>query len=251
MQPKDDACLGISIGIWNGSQTGRGGSLLYRTLLEDALKDGLQGGTAWRVIEGGNHRGVFRSIESEVVSNELPVWLQFIDRSDPILRWIRSAKEILADGGIIVLDNQLHGQIEAGVKRIERIEPRERVERVEQRLAGGGSQAVSTDPWTAQGMQVTIYTLEKNKVHGKLIYQAVAEYLRHRDVLWVATMRGLGGFGDGREIRQSGWFRKEDTPIMMVVVDKTEKLSPHLAGLVELVGDQGIVVSSEVTWVHP
>lgn len=233
MPLREDSWLGISIGIWNGSQTGRGGRLLYRALLEDAMNQGLQGGTAWRVIEGGNQRGIFRSIESEVASNGLPVWLQFIDNADRGLRWLPSATRIVGDGGMIVLDKHNHRQLHF------------------ESTAEGGSQTVLTDAVATQGIQVTIYTLETNKVHGKLVYQAVAEYLRHRDVLWVATMRGLGGFGEGREIRESGWFRKQDTPIMMVVVDKAEKISPLLGGLVELVGNQGTVVRTEVSWVHP
>ncbi|OFW81189.1 MAG: hypothetical protein A2201_13945 [Alicyclobacillus sp. RIFOXYA1_FULL_53_8] len=161
----------------------------------------------------------------------MPVWLQFIDNAERGLRWLPSATRIVGDGGMIVIDNHNHLHAES--------------------TAEGGSQTVLTDSVTTQGIQVTIYTLDTNKVHGKLVYQAVAEYLRHRDVLWVATMRGLGGFGEGREIRESGWFRKQDTPIMMVVVDKAEKISPLLGGLVELVGNQGTVVRTEVSWVHP
>ena len=247
----------VSVGIWNGSRSTSDGTLLYRKLLSEAMIHGIRGGTVWRVIEGGNRGGVFRSIESEVASNELPLWIEFIDQAPTVQSWLPTAQRLLAGCGVIVLNPEVQQGLsftggetptsglnsEGGDLAVNQQEHTE-----SGRTNVGENQAGLS---TVKGLQITIYTLERAKVNGKPLYQAAAEYLRHRDILWVATMRGLYGYGESRAIRQAGWFNKVDTPVMMVAADKEEKLAPHVAGLVELVGSSGFVVTSPVKWMEP
>lgn len=260
----------LCVGIWNGSRTTSDGNLLYRRLLSDALVHGLSGGTVWRVIEGGNRNGIFRSIESEVASNELPVWIEFIDAPSRVLSWLPVVQPLLAKSAVLVLHHQVH----TGVGLLTHLRAADGADSrggITNMKPGDGTNTGTNHlgnhhahdhgnhhmhpPTPAipsmDGLQVTIYTLEKTKVGGKLLYQAVAEYLRHKDILWVATMRGLYGYGEARAMRQSGWFSKENTPVMMVAADRAEKFAPLVPGLVELIGDKGFLVTSLVTWMEP
>lgn len=246
--------ISVSVGIWNGSRFAPDGTLLYRKLLSTAVEYGLHGGTVWRVIEGGNRHGVFRSIESEVASNELPVWIQFIDQTPRVNRWLPLIQSLLVGKGVIVINRQLAlGKVVSMTSDSNKTpvgEKNGQEDGISMSAVNSANESV-VQHVTTPGLQITIYTLEKSKVNGKPLYQAVAEYLRQRNILWVATMRGLYGFGESRTVRQPGWLNKLDTPVMLVAADREEKLRPHLAGLVDLVGNEGFVVTSPVSWMEP
>ena len=248
--------VGVNIGLWDGSVLAKDGSLLYRCIVKRALSYGLSGATVLRAIEGGNHKRVFRSIESEVASNELPVWLQFISSTGEGYSWAASLANLVSDKGVVVLSEHLDftsgnspqithsnraGEGESLASEVPAQESSPQVT----------SHRTARDDASYPGLQVSIYTLEKNKVNGKPVYQAVAEYLRRHDTAWVATMRGVYGYGEDRLVRFNGWFHREDTPVMMIVVDEESKLAPLVSGLIALVGSQAVVVTASVRWIHP
>ncbi|MCF8566373.1 DUF190 domain-containing protein [Alicyclobacillus tolerans] len=236
------------IGLYNGAQTCEGGVLLYRQLLKMALDAGIRGATVWRAIEGGRSRGAFRSVESEVASNELPLWLEFVDSKSKLENWIREVRPKLQQHGIAVLDTHIQcgvPQEGAGGATMDEVSNKAGKPR---REAG----QTPNEGGDTEGLQVQVYTLEKNKVNGKPVYQAVAELMRHRGIVWVSTVRGVTGYGENRTLYQANWLgRRDDVPVMVTIVDQRDALSSCLPDLVKLVGDAGFVVSSPVSWHHP
>lgn len=240
MTDRDQPFVAVKIGIWDGSATSPRGQLLYRRLLAEALALGMSGGTVSSQVEGSHRRATFRTVESEVSSNELPVWLEFVVDGAAVSPFLRKASALLQDRGIVVCEEvQTWGR-----------QPSLRASSSESK---GGQRTMSEAMRTVQnGLQVQIYTLEGNKIEGKPVYQAVAEFLRARDICWISTARGLCGFGDSRQIRKAGWFvKKDEVPIVMTVLDVTERLEPHLPELAELVGDAALISATPVAWIHP
>jgi PII-like signaling protein len=222
-----DVISTLRVGLWNGAVTTANGRLLYRQLLADAHSHGVDGGTVWRGIEGGHARGAFRSIESEVASNELPLWIDLVAARAALLAWLPRAGKMVREHGVITM---------------EPVDPDREQSPGEQPQEGGAR-------W---GRRVDIYTLERRKRGGRPLYQAIGEFARRRGLLWLSTTRGLCGLGDSGRLHEPGWWMKrDDVPIIVTILDTTDKLDPCLAELVELVANQGVVVSSVVHWHHP
>jgi PII-like signaling protein len=237
------SCSVLKAGVWNGAETDWRGRLLYKVLLQDAMDCGLRGGTVWSHVEGSRSKRTFRTVESEVSSNQLPVLLEFVDTVPALERFIPVCQKRMGKKGILVVE-QGH---------------------VWPTGDGGGGDAVKepghqqptnvpehTSGVAYDGLQVQIFTLEQNRIGGKPVYQAVAEFLRHRDILWVSTARSISGYGHMRQIRsRARWFQKSDVPIVVTVLDKAETLEPCLPELVTLVDGHGFIVSKPVVWHHP
>lgn len=268
----------LQVGLWNGAITGVRGRLLYRAILRSALDAGIRGGTAWIGIEGGHGRGAFRSVESEVASNELPVMLAFVDHALPIARWLPDLRTLVDTHGVVVSDDASvwfrvlgsggrDGRTGTRTGDTSQGAPRD-ASRDALRPSGDasgdasdGEDAPSRDDsggrasrgdGADEGLMVQVYTVEGRMLQGKPVYQAVAEFLRKRGVLWVYTTRGLTGFGEQRRVHEPQWLlRAHDAPVMVTALDRQDRLGPHLPALVQFVGHEGLVVSRSVRWHHP
>lgn len=295
-------CAILKIGLWNGAETDWRGTLLYKSLLQDAMCAGLRGGTVWNTVEGSRSSRVFRTVESEVSSNDLPVVLEFVEEGghggqDVLQRFIGSAKQRIGPKGIIVVEigQTWRPQSRSGAEGRPATEQSVNIAEAKASGALDASSGVETDgvrvdstgtgirirlggeensmekgnrvnpenrergprmngqPDAAyDGLQVQIFTLEQNQIDGRPVYQAVAEFLRQRGVLWISTARGITGFGEQRKIRQRSWWsRKNEVPIVVTVLDKVENLEGCLPELVEFVGSEGYIVSKPVVWHSP
>jgi PII-like signaling protein len=241
-----DACAVLKVGLWNGSETCERGRILYQVLLKEAMKAGIRGGTTSGSVEGSRSTRTFRTVESEVGSNALPVFIEFVDNAEVLERWIPQCKRRIQDCGVIVVEGgQSWGSAGQGAT-----EPWGGLSVTVEHTREPRVQSSSRPDYN--GLQVQIYTLEQNTIHGKPVYQAVAELLRDRGILWISTTRGVAGFGAQRRIHQAHWlFRRNDVPVVVTVLDKVEKLDGCLAELVAFVGDSAFVVSKPVVWHHP
>ncbi|MCL6548312.1 MAG: DUF190 domain-containing protein [Alicyclobacillus sp.] len=296
--------VSVKVGIWDGSRTCRGGQLLFRALMADAMAFGVRGCTVCRSIEGGASDRTFRSVENEVASNELPIWMELADDRSVLSPWLPRAKERLQDDGIVVVE-QMAWSSSPGRGRlpaegtVASTPERGRAPAVTGRELAkadgiGMPKAAGRDAFTAAksggpkaageaggvpgdagvaegkrrmaaasgtgevvsgaslpGIHVQVYTLERNRVNGKPVYQAVAEFLRGRQVLWMSTSRGVCGFGERRALhRPRWWFQRSDAPVVMHIVDEAERLSVCLPELARLVGGEALIVSSPVELYH-
>jgi PII-like signaling protein len=235
-------CAILKVGLWNGAETDWRGTLLYKALLEDALRAGVRGATAWGTIEGSRSARKFRTVESEVTSNELPVLMEFVDTMAVLESFIPRCQQRLGEKGVMVVEmGRAWWHVQGGGDQS--VNPREN-------QMGGRTERKPGAQY--DGLQVQIFTLEQNQIDGRPVYQAVAEFLRNRGILWISTARGITGFGELRKMRRrSWWMRKSDVPVVMTVLDKVDPLAGCLQELAEYVGDQGFVVSKPVVWHWP
>jgi PII-like signaling protein len=236
------ACAILKIGLWNGADTDWRGTLLYKALLQDAIRAGVRGGTAWGAVEGSKSSRTFRTVESEVTSNELPVLMEFVDTLDVLEPFIHGCQKRLGEKGVMVVElGQAWWHARRGGDN--NVNPQERP-------SSGQTEPLSGAQY--DGLQVQIFTLEQNQIDGRPVYQAVAEFLRNRGILWISTARGIAGFGEQRKMRQRRWWmQRSDVPVVMTILDKVDRLEACLPELAEYLGDQGFVVSKPVVWHWP
>ena len=244
--PTHVACAILKVGIWNGSESDGCRGLLYRSLLQSALHHHLQGGTVWGTVEGSRAARTFRTVESEVISNELPVWLEFVDTLARLEQWVPVCRQKLGNRGVMAMES---GAVWPPARLTVKEGP---LVKVDTRVDGKPAQPARQTTPPDDGLQVQVFTLEGNQIKGKPVYQAVAELVRKRGVLWISTTRGISGFGELRRMhRPTWWFRRTDIPIVMTILDRASSLEPILEELVEFVGDEGFLVSKPVDWHHP
>ncbi len=221
---------------------------------------GISGATAWNSIEGTAPGGRFRTVESEVSSNSLPLWITMLDSPSRILQFARVAVDKLEGKGIVCTEPvewlRMPNRASAVTKMT--ITPSSSTS------PSTGASPSSSDPTLGgrpssagkaseqyhearRGLHVQAFMLERSKVDGKPVYQALAELMRHHEVLWISTARGLSGYGEGRKMRGRGWFGKQmDVPITMHIVDVREKLEPLLPEATRLVGGEALLTVTEV-----
>lgn len=219
----------LKLGIWNGAATCGHNRLLYRDVLVRAMTHGLLGATAVQGVEGSRGSEAFRTVENEVASNELPILVDFVDATEKILQFVEPAIHLVKGCGVVVVE---------------------------------GVEMISQDSWLREtseslrsqmraGLLLEIYLLERHMVDGKPAYQAVAEYLRHREIAWVSTARGICGFGKQKRLHKATFWRKNDVPVMMTIVDDTQRLEPCVSELMNMLGELGVVTARPVYWHSP
>ncbi|MBX5436480.1 MAG: DUF190 domain-containing protein [Alicyclobacillaceae bacterium] len=235
------AHLRCAVGIWNGARTNNKGQLLFRALADDARNCGVRECTVSGSIEGGRADRLFRSVESEVGSNELPVWLEAVDEAPVVHRWLPRLQAQLGSDGIVVVEAMMRWTPPGARPGTTAKEGRDTAAaRMPEHSSPEYGSAV-------RGLHVQLFTLESRRVNGKPVYQAVAEFLRRRRVLWMSTSRGLCGFAEGRlHYARKGWFSRSDAPVVMHIVDREDVLAACLPELVSLVDGRALLVSAPV-----
>jgi PII-like signaling protein len=241
---KTDGSTGavLKIGLWNSAAVHRGG-LLYRELLRRAQAHGMAGATVWAHIEGSGRGGVFRSIENEAASNALPLWIEWVDEEERLIRWLPDALMRIRGEGVCAME-----QARVWWKRPRSVS--------DQKVPAGtrgdgepGAQRGAKRAWEAvPGVQVRVYSHEGVFVHGKPIYQAAAEWLRPKGVLWLATTRAAVGISEDGAVRAAGVLPfRQDAPIVITILDELDHAGAWLAEFQHWLGGAALIVSSEVT----
>lgn len=243
----------LKIGLWNGAAM-REGALLYRRLMESARAEGIRGGTAILQVEGSGGGRVFRSIENEAASNALPIWLEWMDERARIAAWLpRALSELRGEGVCAMAEVTLWS---TGLQVAGTSQPVVRVgRRAGQRADVRPATYTTEDRRTVSGvpgLEIRVYTHEGVFLNGKPIYQAVAEWLRRRGVLWFATTRAAAGYGGDGMFRRAGVLPfRQDAPVVMTILDLHDHAIAWLPEFQALLGSAALVVSAEVTLYRP
>lgn len=95
-----------------------------------------------------------------------------------------------------------------------------------------------------------IHIGESDKWKGKLLYQAIVELFRREGFYGVTVLRGVGGYGSAS--RTLGQYHtdkilrlSQDLPIVLEVVEYTERIEKILPNLDEMVGG-GLITLEKV-----
>ena len=86
-----------------------------------------------------------------------------------------------------------------------------------------------------------IHIGESDKWHGKLLYQAIIELLRHERFYGSTVLRGVGGYGPSSHYHTDKILRlSQDLPVVIEVVEYTERIEKILPRLDEML-DGGLI----------
>ncbi len=96
------------------------------------------------------------------------------------------------------------------------------------------------------GRCVRIYIGESDQCHGKPLYSAIVQEARKRGLAGATVARGIIGFGAHSIVHETHLFSlSQDRPIVVEIVDSTEKIEAFLPLLDAMITD-GMITTSEV-----
>ena len=91
-----------------------------------------------------------------------------------------------------------------------------------------------------------IHIGESDHWHGKTLYQAIVEMLRTEKFSGVTVLRGVGGYGSSSIYHTDKILRlSQDLPIVIEVVEYSERIEQILPRLDEMVGG-GLITLEKV-----
>lgn len=83
-----------------------------------------------------------------------------------------------------------------------------------------------------------IHIGERDKHHGKPLYQAIVERVREEGLAGATVLRGIEGFGADSRLHTSRILRlSEDLPVVIEIVDTPEQIERVVPILDEMVGE--------------
>ena len=96
------------------------------------------------------------------------------------------------------------------------------------------------------GKQVRIFIGESDRWHHQPLADAILEMIRAEGLAGATVSRGLAGFGANSRIHTAHVLRlSEDLPIVIDVIDRSDRIEKILPKLDEMV-QEGLVVVSDV-----
>ena len=97
-----------------------------------------------------------------------------------------------------------------------------------------------------EGKLLRIFVGESDRWHGKPLYQAIVERVRHEGLAGATVLRGIEGFGANAHLHTTRLLRlSEDLPVLIEVVDEEERIRAILPELDVMVGD-GLITLEKI-----
>jgi PII-like signaling protein len=94
-----------------------------------------------------------------------------------------------------------------------------------------------------EGKLLRIFVGESDRHEGKPLYQAIVERVRAEGLAGATVIRGIEGFGASSRLHTSRILRlSQDLPIVVEVVDTSERIDELLPMLDDMVGDGMVTV---------
>ena len=90
-----------------------------------------------------------------------------------------------------------------------------------------------------------IHISEGDLFQGKPLHEAIVARCREMKIAGATVLRGLEGYGETAEIHKAHLTRRDDRPLLIVIVDTAENLA-RLAPEVEAMMHTGLLASSDV-----
>ena len=99
---------------------------------------------------------------------------------------------------------------------------------------------------TGERVLMRIHIGERDKLHGRPLYEAIVELLRHRHYAGATVTRAIMGFGATARLHTDKVLRLSlDLPIVIECVDTTEKIDAILPELDGMIGG-GLITLEKV-----
>jgi PII-like signaling protein len=95
-------------------------------------------------------------------------------------------------------------------------------------------------------LQLTVYTGDSFRYEGKRLYRAVVELLHAEGIAGATVLHGIEGYGGDKRIHTSRILDlSDDLPVVVVAVDRAEKIESVFPKLDEMV-ERGLVTTQPV-----
>lgn len=89
-----------------------------------------------------------------------------------------------------------------------------------------------------EGQLLRIFIGENDRWHGKPLYEAIVARAREEGLAGATVLRGLMGYGAKSRIHTAKVLRlSEDLPIVVEIVDRSERIDTFLPFLDDMVAD--------------
>lgn len=200
---------------------------VYSAILDFLFYRGVSGANVMRGMAGFGADHHLHTTRIEVLTQNLPVKIEFIDSSEKVEELLPKLHEMVGTGLIEVQDTTV-------------VKPSE----VSKKVAPQASIPSLRREGKAKLMR--IFVGENDKWNDKALHKALIESMRANDIAGVTVYQGILGYGGNRRIhKETALNLSHDRPIMLSVVDTEEKLRayfPILDGMMQ----QGLVVLSDV-----
>ena len=99
---------------------------------------------------------------------------------------------------------------------------------------------------SCQAELLRVFIGEKDKYKGKPLFEAIVGLAREKKMAGATVLRGMLGFGADSHLHTAKILRlSEDLPVVVEIVDETEKIEEILPDLEEMV-DDGLVTREKV-----
>lgn len=199
---------------------------LYESILTFLMSKGVAGATATRALAGFGGHGVLHTPKVEVLSEHLPIRIEFVESAEKVEEILPTLYDMLSDGMIEVQDTTV-------VKVAMKDKPASQARQPHLRKA-------------ASAKLMRIFIGEADRWHGDPLYDAIVKQLRMLEIAGATVYRGILGYGaKGHTHKQSFFHVMRDMPIMISVVESEEKLK-QAAEAIEGMIEDGLIVISDV-----
>ncbi|MCX6625181.1 MAG: DUF190 domain-containing protein [Acidobacteria bacterium] len=203
-------------------------SPLYEAVLSFLLHKGVAGATASRAAAGFGSHQTIHSAKSELLSEHLPIRIEFIESPAKLDEVLPSLYDLVTDGLVEVQDTTI-------LKPARREAPK-------------ASEPEAAPHIRRQGPAklMRVFLGEADQWHGEPLYDAIVKRLRSLEVDGATVYRGILGYGaKGHTHKESFWHFSKDLPVMISAVDTGEKIAVAVEAVELMLGD-GLIVTSDV-----
>jgi PII-like signaling protein len=188
------------------------------------MHKGIAGATATRAMAGFGPNRVVHTTKIEVLTQHLPIRIEFIDKPEKVATVLPDLYEMVTDGLIEVEETTI-------VKAASSEQPEAPAPREKQ---------------TSPGKLLRIFMGESDQWNGEPLYDAIVKRLRMMDVSGATVYRGILGYGSKGKDHKAGFMHLSgDLPVMVSVVDTSEKIQEVMSA-VESMMQGGLIVLSDV-----
>jgi PII-like signaling protein len=190
------------------------------------------GATLIRADAGFGSHEQFNNPQNEYIGEHSGVRIEFIETAQRVDELLPTIYDMVTDGLIAVQDVTVGKSVAKDAK-----------------TRPPGTEAPRKIVNTAAKL-VRIYLGESDKRDGEPLYEAIVKKLRMMDFSGATVYRGILGYGVKGHTHKGGRFHlSHDLPIMISVVEKTEKINDLVRLVAEMMQD-GIIVTSDVELHH-
>jgi PII-like signaling protein len=201
---------------------------LWSSILAFLRHKHVAGATLVRADAGFGSHEQFHNPESEYVAEHTGVRIEFIETPERVDGLLPTLYDMVTDGLIAVQEVTVVKSVAKDSK-------------AKQPAPGTPKKIVN-----AAAKLVRIYLGESDKRDGEPLYEAIVKKLRMMDFAGATVYRGVLGYGAaGRTHKSSRFGFSHDSPIMISVVERPEKLNDLVRVVTEMM-QNGIIVTSDV-----